>query len=149
MLPIHYPDSCTFFEMFTIARVKTKELAQSYFYDVNRKHEAIVSNLTLGEVVKGLSELSNEEQKKLSFLRIDDVLKMVKLTSPQFQDYSLALELKEIDYKLEPADALHLAMAINNKAQIFMTMGERDLANNPNLTEFLREKGPKINILGE
>ena len=150
MIPLHYPDSCIFFEMFEIGNKITKQYARAYFYDTNDKLQAIISTLTFGEITKGLLELE-ERKRSLSLENINDhaFKKMINITSPQFEDYKLALELKEIDYKLEPADALHLAMAINNKAQIFMTMGERDLANNPNLTEFLREKGLKINILGE
>ena len=74
---------------------------------------------------------------ELSFDKLkEDLLKPFQLASPQFEDYGLALELNKIDHNLEPADALHIAMAINNKAKFFVTLGEKDLISNEKFVKF-------------
>ena len=83
-----------------------------------------------------------------SFFNISQHLKNFKIVYPKFEDYQLALELRSLYYNLEPADALHLAMAVTNKVQVFMTLGERKLVDNPILEKFCRERGLKIKILG-
>ena len=85
---------------------------------------------------------------ELSFDKLkENLLKPFQLTSSNFEDYQLSLELKKIDYKLEPADSLHIAMAINNKAKFFITLGEKDLINNNKLVKFCREKGLRFKPL--
>ncbi len=150
MISLNYPDSCLFFGVFSGVKPRLKrqrELSGAYFYGINKEHEDLVSTLTLGEVMMGLSEIPGEENKKLSFLNMGDLWKQMEVTSPQFEDCKLALELKEIDYNLEPADALHLAMAINKKANFFITLGERNLASNPKIEEFCKTRGLKIRVL--
>ena len=85
---------------------------------------------------------------ELSFDKLkEDLLKPFQLTSSRFEDYELVLELKKINYNLESADSLHIAMAINNKAKFFVTLGEKDLINNDKLVKFCREKGLRFRSL--
>ncbi|MBI2105837.1 PIN domain-containing protein [Candidatus Woesearchaeota archaeon] len=126
MLLLHYPDSCIFLELFSKEKENKKQQAQAYLYDINRKYKAIISNLTYGEISRGLVKIiPKETERAMAFHKINDILENIEITSPQFDDFELALELRKIYYKLEPADALHLAMAINKGAKIFSTLGER------------------------
>lgn len=149
MIPLHYVDSCIFFEIFSISKEKLRQMARKYFYDINKAHQGIVSSLSLGEITDGLLELPTQKDSEDSFFNISQHLKNFRVIYPKFEDYQLTLELRSYDYKLEPADALHLAIAINNKSQVFMTLGERELIDNPRLEKFCRERGLKIKILGE
>jgi len=148
MIPLHYTDSCIFFEVFSISKEKLRQMARKYFYDVNKEHQGVVSSLSLGEITDGLLELPLQKDREDSFFNISQHLKNFKIVYPKFEDYQLALELRSLYYNLEPADALHLAMAVTNKVQVFMTLGERKLVDNPILEKFCRERGLKIKILG-
>lgn len=149
MIPLHHPDSCIFFEVFSISKEKLRQMAQKYLYDVDKKWRAMISSLTLGEITGGILEIPEYKDREDSIFKISQHLEKFNIVYPQFQDYQLALELKNIHHHLEPADALHLAIAMNNKAQVFLTLGERKLITNPKLEEFCRERGLKIKILGE
>ena len=149
MLPLQYPDSCVFIELFSNEKKSKKQLAQTYIYNIDKKYNVIISNLTCGEVYRSLMKMFDKDQEReMAFHKVNDILKHVEICSSQFEDYELALELKKIDYKLEPADALHLAMAINRKSQAFITIGERELVNNERIIEFCKGKNLKIESLG-
>lgn len=148
MVPLHYPDACIFLELFSKEKGNKKQLAQAYIYDINRKYQAMSSNLCNAEIFRGLVKIILEEtERALAFHKINDIMKDLEFTSPQFLDFELALELRKVYYKIEPADALHLAMAMNNKAQVFATFGERELANNEEIKKFCKERGLKIEVL--
>jgi len=148
MLPLHYPDSCIFLELFSKEKENKKQRAQSYLYDINRKYKAIISNLCHAEIFRGLVKIIPEEtERSLAFHKINDLLENLETVYPQFDDFELALELKKIYYKIEPADALHLAMAINRKATIFSTFGEKELAENEVVKKFCKERRLKIEVI--
>ena len=147
MIPLHYVDSCIFFEVFSISEERLRQMAQKYFYDIDKKWHAIISSLTLGEITEGILKLPEQKDKEGALFNIDQHLEKFDIFYPQFQDYELSLELRKIHYHLEPADALHLAMAINNKAQFFVTLGERELINNEKIKEFCRNKGLRFKTL--
>jgi len=149
MIPSHYVDSCILLEVFSKEKGNKSNECQSYLYNVGRSYEGIVSILSLGEISKSfLMEFKPTKNLELSFDKLkENLLKPFQLTSSNFEDYQLSLELKKIDYKLEPADSLHIAMAINNKAKFFITLGEKDLINNNKLVKFCREKGLRFKPL--
>ena len=149
MIPLHYTDSCIFLEVFSKARNNKSNECQSYLYNVGRSHNGIISILSLGEISKSyLMEFKQIKNLELSFDKLkEDLLKPFQLASPQFEDYGLALELNKIDHNLEPADALHIAMAINNKAKFFVTLGEKDLISNEKFVKFCKDKGLKFRPL--
>ncbi len=119
MLPLHYPDSCIFIELFSNEKENKKQLVRTYLYNVGRKYDVIVSNLTYGEIYRALMKMFDKDQEReMAFHKINDVLRQIDICSSQFEDYELSLKFKDVDYKLEPSDALHLAMAINNKSQV-------------------------------
>jgi|SRR3989344_4423539 len=149
MLPLQYPDSCVFIELFSNEKKSRKQIAQAYIYDIDRKYNVVISNLTCGEIYRSLMKMFDKDQEReMAFHKINDILRQVDICSSQFEDYELSLELKNVDYKLEPADALHLAMAINRKSQAFITLGERELVANEKVVEFCKRKGLKIESLG-
>jgi len=149
MIPLHYTDSCIFLEVFSNEKGNKSNECQSYLYNIGRSYEGVISILSLGEISKSfLMEFKQIKNLELSFDKLkENLLKQFQLTSSGFEDYQLSLELKKIDYKLEPADSLHIAMAINNKAKFFVTLGEKDLINNDKLVKFCREKGLKFKSL--
>ena len=149
MLPLHYPDSCIFLELVSEDKESKKELAQTYLYNIDRKYKVIVSSLTYGEISMALMKTIKEDKnREMAFHKLNDILKWLDLCSPQFEDFELALELRRIHYKIEPADALHLATAMNNNVQNFITLGERGLADNEIVKKFCKERGIKIEAIG-
>lgn len=147
MMPLHYTDSCIFLELFSNVKGNKSRLVRAYLYDIGRKYSVMISNLNLGEISKELNKIEKDADRTMAFHKINDIVKTIEISSPQFADYTLALELKSVYYKLEPADALHLAMAINNKASIFTTLGEKELANNEQVKEFCKKKGLRIEVI--
>ena len=148
MIPLHYPDACIFLELFSKEKGNKKQLAQSYIYDIKRKYQAVVSNLCSAEIFRGLVKIiPKETERALAFHKINDILENLETISPQFEDFELALELRKVYYKLEPADALHLAMAMNKKASVFSTFGEKELAENEIIKNFCKERGLKIEVI--
>ncbi len=146
---MQYPDSCVLIELFSNEKKNKKQIAQSYVYDIGRKHNIIVSNLTCGEIYRALMKMfDNDQEREMAFHKVNDILKHVDICSSQFEDYELSLKLRNVDYKLEPADALHLAIAINRKSQAFITLEERELVNNERIKEVCRSHGLKIESLG-
>ncbi|MBU2639354.1 MAG: PIN domain-containing protein [Nanoarchaeota archaeon] len=149
MLPLHYTDSCIFLEVFSKERNNKSNECQSYLYNIGKSHKGIISILSLGEISKSfLMEFKEVKSLELSFEKLkEDLFKPFQLTSSQFEDYKLSLELRKIHNHLEPADSLHIAMAINNKAKFFVTLGEKDLINNQKFREFCKNKGLKFKTL--
>ena len=147
MIPLHYTDSCIFLELFSNVKGNKSGVVKAYLYDIGRKYNIMISNLNLGEISRELNKIENDADRVMAFHKINDIIKNIEISSPQFVDYILALELRRVYYKIEPADALHLAMAISNKASIFATLGEKELANNERVKEFCEKKGLKIKII--
>ncbi len=147
MISLHYTDSCIFLELFSNVRGNKSRVVRAYLYDVGRKYNIMISNLNLGEISKELNKIEKDADRVMAFHKINDMIKTIEISSPQFADYALALELRRVYYKIEPADALHLAMAINNKAGIFATLGEKELANNEKVKEFCKKKGLMIKVI--
>ena len=98
--------------------------------------------------VAKIDVFKEDRKREIAFHKMNDVLKDLVPCSPQFEDFELALELRKIDYNIEPADALHLAIAMNKKAHVFVTFGERELVSNERIKQFCKEKSLKIESLG-
>lgn len=148
MIPLHYVDSCIFLEVFSKEKNNKSNECRSYLYNVEKSHKGMVSILSLGEISKSfLMELKQTKNLELSFDKLEELLKPFQLTSAKFEDYNLVSELKKVDYNLEPADALHIAIAVNNEVKFFITLGEKKLIDNSKLVEFCRNKGLKFKAL--
>ena len=147
MIPSHYADSCIFLELFSEKRGNKARLCRAYIYDIDKKYKVIISSLTLGEILKFLSGLEGDMERVMAFHKINDIIKNAEVTSPQFEDYKIAQELHNIDYKIEPSDALHVAIAINKKAKVFATLGERELAENGRIVDYCKKRDLTIESL--
>ncbi|MFQ6121194.1 MAG: PIN domain-containing protein [Methanosarcinales archaeon] len=68
-----------------------------------------------------------QEVKERAFAFFDDLRskRKIKIYSPQFLAFEIALKINKIDTRIEPADALHLACAIENSANAFITIDEK------------------------
>ena len=76
-------------------------------------------------------KIENEILRHDAFSFLMDLLDSRKITfySPQFKAFRIIGEISHIDRTIEPADALHIATAIEDNAKIFVTFDE-NLINN-------------------
>ncbi|ODS42647.1 MAG: hypothetical protein MSIBF_04920 [Candidatus Altiarchaeales archaeon IMC4] len=60
----------------------------------------------------------------------------IDFSSPQFKTYKILEEIKAIESRTEPMDALNLATAIAENASVFVTMDDKLVGNKKLESEF-------------
>lgn len=139
-----YIDSNVIIEVLTEAEYQN--LCKGYLYSLVRYGTSIgfVSLLALGEITNFVLKNVVQEKRSLAFYKVSESLEPLDLKGFNDQTFRIALELMELDYKLmnEPADALHLATAISNNANRFITLEDKKF--NPTLRDFLKQRGLKV-----
>ena len=129
-------DASVLLELFTKPRKKADRrkiqysIAQ-YFDQVERKRKnGYVSISCLGEVFNALHNIDDDILRNLVFAKINDLLSKDGFTinSPNRDTFKKADEILEFDYAIEPQDALRIAEAITNTAQL-ITLDNKLLSN--------------------
>ncbi len=125
---------------------KNKEICREYLYSLMKYRDikGLVSFLALGEITKTILKIEDLYKRNLAFDKLFDILSTTEFTGFDESAFGIALELINIDYRLkdEPADAFHLAIAINKAMNRFITMENRKFSKN--LREYLKVKGMNI-----
>lgn len=144
-----YIDSNIIIETLTELDSKRKNACIEYLYSLKRYKifTGHISFLTLGEITNAILKLS-PEKRDLVYDKLSDRLKPINLIGFNDQTFHIALELMKLDYNLmnEPADALHLAIAISRNLNRFITLEYKKF--NQTLRNYVRQRGIKITTLG-
>jgi len=136
-LPLHHIDTCIILEV--LFEGDDYESCKNYLNRVGYNYRGTLSIPVLGEIFMGLiSKLENETDKENAF-RIANMLidkRKMDFSSPQFKTYSIIDKIKSSESRVEPMDALNLAAAISDGANVFVTFDSTFLGNKKIETEF-------------
>lgn len=138
-LPLHQVDSCVIVEQF-IKHVKKKDRKQKrccdkYIQNVGLKYRVKVSIPAFGEICKTiLAKVPSEFDRGTAFINLGFLLKAKKInfSSPNKDAYENAIKIINFDTRIEHADALRYAEAIQSGAEMFVTL-ESTLSENKKL----------------
>jgi len=139
-LPSHYIDSSVILGAF-LEDEKFREECKNYLNRVGYNYRGFLAVSVTGEIFMILNKrIDNETGREIFFSFFDKLVgrRKMEFIGADFEVYKKIDEIKEVSYKIEPLDALHLAIAINNKAGVFVTLDEKLLHN--------REIESKFNI---
>ncbi|MBI4014993.1 MAG: type II toxin-antitoxin system VapC family toxin [Candidatus Aenigmarchaeota archaeon] len=142
-LPSHYIDSSVILGAF-LEDGKFREECKSYLNRVVHNYRGFLPVSVVGEIFMILDEkIEKEGDKELFFSFFNTLIRRRKIEfiGSGFEDYRKTQEIKDVSYDAEPLDTLHLAIAITNKANVFVTLDEKLIHNQAIENTF------KINIL--
>ena len=108
---------------------RNKDVCSEYLYSLIKYEDikGLVSFLALGEITKAILKIKDLYKRNLAFDRLVNILSTTEFTGFDEKAFDIALELINIDYRLrdEPADAFHLAVAINKNMDRFVTFEDK------------------------
>ncbi len=118
--------------MKTLLKHKGYEDCENYLNRVGYKYRGVLSISALGEIVMtSIRKFEKEvEYGEVSLItaRLIDTRK-IGFSAPQFETYPIVEQIKKIETRSEPVDALNLATAITQNADIFVTLDGTFLNN--------------------
>lgn len=129
-LPLHHIDACVFFEL--IKEGEDAKTCKRYLNKVGNTYRGKIAIHSFGEVMMGVrlkitDRLLREEASSFIMDLLDS--RKIGFYSPQFRAFRIVDEINHLDSRVEVADALHIATAIEEKADVFVTLDE-NLINN-------------------
>ena len=110
------------------------ELKSNYLSKLGRTFGCGISIHILGEIVNVICrESKNKILRDQTLIVLGDFLKKqnIKILTISKDDIKLFYEVRELDYKSDEPELLALAIAINKKADVFMTFDENLLNSAP------------------
>ncbi|PKP58173.1 MAG: hypothetical protein CVT89_03280 [Candidatus Altiarchaeales archaeon HGW-Altiarchaeales-2] len=129
-LPLHHIDACVVIEV--LIQQKECEDCKNYLNKVGYKCRSALSVSALGEIVMCSIKKFEEETEggKVSLFITDLVNKRkIDFSAPQFETYAIVEKIKKIESRVELMDALNLATAITENADVFVTMDSKLVGN--------------------
>ncbi|MBW2984906.1 PIN domain-containing protein [Candidatus Woesearchaeota archaeon] len=124
LIPSHHIDGSVLSEI--LVKGNDFRNCEQYICKTGSKyHRGTISIFALGEIIKAVHKrIEDTVKRELAITRLLAILseRNIRFISPQFEDMKLALCIRKILKEIEPADALHLACAINKKANVFVTL---------------------------
>ena len=129
-LPLHHIDACVVLEV--LIKQKEYEACKNYLNRVGYKYRGVISISALGEILMTSMRKFEEETKKGEVsLLIGGLMEKGKIdfSSPQFKTYDVVKKINAIESRAEPMDALNLANAITENADVFVTMDDKLMGN--------------------
>ncbi|PKP58729.1 MAG: hypothetical protein CVT88_06815 [Candidatus Altiarchaeales archaeon HGW-Altiarchaeales-1] len=136
-LPLHHIDACVILE--ALIKHKGYEDCENYLNRVGYKYIGDLSIFALGEIVMtSIRKFEKEMEYNESSLIIARLIDKRKIgfSSPQFKTYDIVKKIKAIESRVEPMDALNLATAITENADVFVTLDGTLLENKKLEKEF-------------
>ncbi len=137
-LPLHHVDTSVILESF-FQDAKYAEECKQYLNKIGYKYRGELSISVIGEVFVVIeTDVKEAENKELFFRFFDSLIKRRKtmFATGDFNAYDLTAKIKNIETRIEPSDALHLAIAIQHKANVFVTLDEKIIHNRDLEKEF-------------
>ena len=130
-LPSHYIDSSVILGAF-LEDEKFREECKNYLNRVGYNYRGFLPVSVTGEIFMILDERIEKESDKELFFSFFNILvrkRKIEFVGSSFDDYKKTHEIRDINYDAEPLDTLHLAIAITNKANVFVTLDEKLIHN--------------------
>lgn len=130
-LPSHYIDSSVILGAF-LEDEEFREECKEYLNRVGYNYRGFLPISVTGEIFIILNgRIEKESDKELFFSFFDKLMRKRKIefVGSGFDDYKKTQEIRDVIYDAEPLDALHLAIAITNKANVFVTLDEKLIRN--------------------
>jgi predicted nucleic acid-binding protein len=130
-LPSHYIDSSVILGSF-LENEEFKEECKDYLNRVGYNYRGFLPVSVIGEIFMILNErIDKESDRELFFSFFDKLIRKreMEFIGSDFEVYKKTQELKDVNYDTEPLDALHLAIAIAEKANVFVTLDEKLIHN--------------------
>ena len=132
-LPKHYPDNDVLIEALTDTKLGNQ--CGEYLNRLGYKYRGFLSLSVLGEynlIVFRDSKTDEDVDYALRFLY--DMIKRKKIAfgCPKVSTYEIIGRMRQVETRLESLDALHLATAVDNGANVFVTF-DKTLMNSKRL----------------
>lgn len=137
MLPLHFIDTNIVFE----ANNETKlgDQCSAYLNKVGYKYRGVLSLSVIGEFfLITLRDIQEPSEKYLLFNFVDSLIRKrkIKFSTLKYDSIKTLGKIKEIDSRVEDADAIHLANCIQDKGNTFVTIDEKLVGNKKLENEF-------------
>jgi len=129
-LPLHHIDACVVLEV--LIKQKEYEDCKNYLNRSGNKYRGIISISALGEILMvSIKKFEKETEGGRVSLFIGELANKRKIdfSAPQFRTHPLVEKIKLIESRAEPMDALNLATAITENADVFVTLDGKLIGN--------------------
>ncbi len=129
-MPFHHIDACILTEML-LQQERMKDCIR-YLNKFPNYQRGGTSTLAMGEVITTiLKELENIDVKINAFGLLDFTIERDKIgiIVPTKDTIALLHAIQDVDSRIDAADAINLACAIENEADVFVTFDEKLLNN--------------------
>ena len=130
-LPSHHIDTSVILGAF-LEDEEFREECKDYLNRVGYNYRGFLPVSVTGEIFMILNKkVSKESDRELFFLFFDKLIRKrrIEFVGSDFEVYKKVHEIRDISYDAEPLDALHLAVAITEKANVFVTLDENLVHN--------------------
>lgn len=128
--PVHHIDACILTEML-LQQERMKECIR-YLNKFPNYQRGSTSTLAMGEVITTiLKELENKDIKINAFELLDFTIEenRIEILVPTMDTLALVHAIHDVDSRIEATDAINLACAIENGADVFVTFDNKLLNN--------------------
>ena len=125
-LPLHHIDTAIFIE--SDKETKLGDICAEYLNKVGYKYRGAISLSVLGEfLLVTLRDAKTSEDRELALRIFDHIIKKRKIhfATPKIEAYETAVKVIDLDSRIEKTDALHYAIAVQEKARAFVTLDEK------------------------
>ena len=115
-----------------IRETKLGNICTDYINRIGYKYRGTVSLSVLGEfLLITIRDTKNPEDRELAFRIFDRILKKQKIgfITPEIEAYETTLKIIRADSRIEQTDALHYALAVQEKADTFVTFDQKMAGN--------------------
>lgn len=129
MKPLHFIDTSIILEAFS-EEGKYREECKSYLNRAGYKFVARISLTVLGELLVVIDD-KEREAKELLIGLLDQIMKRKRIgvSVPNVKILKILKEVRDLDYKIDFIDGLHLSDAIEHNANAFVTLDEKLVEN--------------------
>jgi len=130
VLPLHHIDTDIFIE--SDKETKLGDICASYLNKVGYKYRGTVSLSVLGEfLLITLRDTEKPEDKELAIRIFDRMIRKrkIRFVTPATEAYETAVKVIKLDSRIENTDALHYAIAVQEKSNAFVTFDGKMVGN--------------------
>ncbi len=128
-LPLHHIDTNILIESFE--ETKFGVISSNYLNKIGYNYRGRISLSALGEFLLIVLRDYVSVERELTIRKLYDLLGKRKITflTPTKTTFNIATKVMELDFRIEPTDALHYATAVQENAKSFVTLDKILLEN--------------------
>ena len=137
-------DTCVILEVLVGKKSERKGECERFLRKIGNVYDGMVSVSVLGEYVYiACTKEKHQAERLLEFLSNAIIPSNTQITFPNKDTMKIFDNLNEIDDRIEFMDALHLACAINHKADYFVTLETRNFSKEIEKKYLIKIREPK------